>query len=63
MVECLPICENIAEVFSCQFKSASKVIEQAILIYENLLEQEEKAHQETQEQLDSQKNIITEKRQ
>ncbi|NEQ36008.1 MAG: dynamin family protein [Okeania sp. SIO3I5] len=57
------ICENIAEVFYCQFKSASKVIEQAILIYENLLEQEEKAHQETQEQLESQKNIIAEKKQ
>ncbi|WP_293133257.1 hypothetical protein [Okeania sp. SIO3I5] len=44
MVECLPICENIAEVFSCQFKSASQVIEQGILISENLLEPEEKAH-------------------
>ncbi|NES08142.1 MAG: hypothetical protein F6K22_38445, partial [Okeania sp. SIO2F4] len=57
------ICENVAEVFYSQFKSASKVIEQAIFLYENLLEQEDKAHQETQEQLKSQKNIIAEKKQ
>ncbi len=57
------ICENVAEVFYSQFKSASKVIEQAIFLYENLLEQEDKAHQETQEQLESQKNIIAEKKQ
>ncbi|MEM1172999.1 MAG: dynamin family protein [Cyanobacteria bacterium P01_H01_bin.35] len=57
------ICENIAEVFYSQFKSASKVIEQAIFIYENLLEQEDKAQKETQQQLKLEKNIIAEKKQ
>ncbi|WP_094671018.1 dynamin family protein, partial [Hydrocoleum sp. CS-953] len=57
------ICENIAEVFYSQFKSASKVIEQAILIYENLLEQEDKVQKETQEQLKLEKKIIVEKKQ
>ena len=57
------ICENIAEVFYSQFKSANKVIEQAIFIYENILEQEEKSHPETQEKLELKQKKIAEKKQ
>ncbi len=57
------ICENIAEVLYNQFKLASQVIEQAILLYENLLEQQEKAQKETQEQLELEKKNIAEKKQ
>ncbi|MGK7918641.1 MAG: dynamin family protein [Trichodesmium sp.] len=57
------ICENIAEVLYSQFQVASKAIEQAIFLYENLLEQQEKIQQETQEQILLEKQMIAEKKQ
>ncbi|MDY7006802.1 MAG: dynamin family protein [Cyanobacteriota bacterium] len=57
------VCDNIAEVFYTQFKSVSTVIEQAILLYENLLEQQDKAHKETQSQLQVEKAFISAKQQ
>ncbi|MDJ0516414.1 MAG: hypothetical protein QNJ74_09195 [Trichodesmium sp. MO_231.B1] len=55
------ICEKITEVFSNNFESVSTVIEQAISLYENLLEQQEKVNQETQEKIESEKTFISEK--
>ncbi|NEP41819.1 MAG: dynamin family protein, partial [Okeania sp. SIO2H7] len=57
------VCDNIAEVFYTQFKSVSTVIEQAILLYENILEQQDKAHKETQSQLQVEKVFISTKQQ
>ncbi|GGA22379.1 dynamin family protein [Okeania sp. KiyG1] len=57
------VCDNIAEVFYTQFKSVSTAIEQAILLYENLLEQQDKAHKETQSQLKVEKAFISAKQQ
>ncbi|MGB3510795.1 MAG: dynamin family protein [Microcoleaceae cyanobacterium] len=57
------ICENIAEVFYNHFKSANVVIYQAILLYENLLEQQEKTYKQTQSQLETEKAFISEKKQ
>ena len=44
-------------------ESPSQVIAQAIALYENLLEQQEKAHNETLEQREAEKMWIYEKRQ
>ena len=38
------------------------MIEQTIFLWENILEQEDKAHQETQEEFKSYQNIIAEKK-
>ncbi|HYW22188.1 MAG TPA: dynamin family protein [Nodularia sp. (in: cyanobacteria)] len=61
------ISENLEEiiitVFKSRVESASKVIEQAIALYENLLEQQEKAHQITLEQRETEKALIYQKRQ
>ena len=57
------ISENIAEVFYDHFKSATKVIEQAILLYENLLQQQDKINAETQENIEAKKIFISEKKQ
>ena len=57
------ISENIAEVFYTHFRSTSVVILQAILLYENLLEQQEKAYRKTQEKLEVEKSFISEKQQ
>ncbi|HLO86431.1 MAG TPA: dynamin family protein [Nostocaceae cyanobacterium] len=55
--------EIINTVFDSRVESASKVISQAISLYENLLEQEEKAHQATLEEKETQKAWIEQKRQ
>jgi len=57
------ICENITEVFANNFESFSRVIEQAIFLYENLLAQQEKTNKETQEQIEAEKAFISEKQQ
>lgn len=44
-------------------ESPSRVIAQAIALYENLLEQQEKAHNETLEQREAEKMWIYQKRQ
>ncbi len=53
----------IITVFKSRVESASGVIEQALALYENLLEQQEKAHQETLEQREAEKELIYQKRQ
>ncbi len=55
--------EIINTVLNRQIKSASRVIEHAIALYETLLEQQEKAHQETLEQHEAEKKLIDQKRQ
>ncbi|KZL50642.1 hypothetical protein A2T98_06225 [Nodularia spumigena CENA596] len=63
--------EIINTVFDSRVESASKVIEQAmaqapaagIALYENLLEQQEKAHQVTLEEREAEKALIYQKRQ
>jgi hypothetical protein len=55
--------EIIGSVFENRVESASRVIAQAIALYENLLEQQEKAHKETLEQREAEKMWIYEKRQ
>ena len=50
-------------VFNSRVESASGVIAQAIALYENLLEQQEKAHNETLEQREAEKMWIYQKRQ
>lgn len=55
--------EIINSVFDKRVESASRVIAQAISLYENLLNQQEKAHQETLEQREAEKAWIAEKRQ
>jgi hypothetical protein len=55
--------EIINTVFNRRVESARKVIEEAIALYENLLEQQEKIHQETLEQRQAEKALISQKRQ
>lgn len=55
--------EIIDTVFDSKIESASQVIVQAISLYENLLEQQEKAHQETREEREAGKTWISQKRQ
>lgn len=50
-------------VFDTKVESASRVIGQAIALYENLIEQHEQAHKETVEEQQTQKAWISEKRQ
>ncbi len=50
-------------VFDTKVESASRVIAQAIALYENLIEQHEQAHKETVEEHQTQKAWISEKRQ
>ncbi len=56
--------DEIADsVFNSRVESASRVIAQAIALYENLLEQQKKAHNETLEQREADKVWISQKRQ
>lgn len=55
--------EIIDTVFDSKIESASQVIAQAISLYENLLEQQEKAHQETLEEREADKAWISQKHQ
>lgn len=50
-------------VFDTKVESASRVIAQAIALYENLIEQHEQAHKETVEEQQTKKAWISEKRQ
>lgn len=54
--------EIVGSVFENRVESASQVIAQAIALYENLLEQQEKAHNETLEQREAEKMWIYQKR-
>jgi hypothetical protein len=56
------VSENIASIFDNRVESASEVIKLAISLYENLLEQQEKAHKETLEQREAEKAWIAQKR-
>jgi hypothetical protein len=53
----------INTVFNNRFEGASQVIKETISIYENILEQQEKAHQENLEQREVKKAFINQKRQ
>ena len=53
--------EIVGSVFENRVESASRVIAQAIALYENLLEQQEKAHNETLEQREAEKIWIYQK--
>ncbi|WP_228013168.1 hypothetical protein [Nostoc edaphicum] len=53
--------EIIGSVFENRVESTSRVIAQAIALYENLLEQQEKAHNETLEQREAEKMWIYQK--
>jgi hypothetical protein len=55
--------EIIHVVFNNRIESSNKVISQAITLYEHLLGQQERVHQETLEQRDLEKAWIYEKRQ
>lgn len=55
--------EIIGSSFNEKFEQAEKIIAKAISFYENLLEQQEKAHQETLEQRQADKKFIACKRQ
>jgi GTPase SAR1 family protein len=55
--------EITTSVFDTKVESASRVIAQAIALYENLIEQHEQAHKETVEKQQMQKAWISEKRQ
>ncbi|MEH2460707.1 dynamin family protein [Nostoc sp.] len=55
--------EIVGSVFENRVESASRVIAEAIALYENLLEQQEKAHNETLEQREAEKMWIYQKRQ
>ncbi|ACC79321.1 dynamin family protein [Nostoc punctiforme] len=55
--------EIVGSVFENRVKSSSRVIAEAIALYENLLEQQEKVHNETLEQRESEKMWIYQKRQ
>ncbi|MFN6464473.1 MAG: dynamin family protein [Nostoc sp. DedVER02] len=54
--------EIVGSVFNSRVESASRVIAEAIALYENLLEQQEKAHNETLEQREAEKTWIYQKR-
>lgn len=53
----------INTVFNNRFEGASQVIKETISIYENILEQQEKAHQQNLEQREIEKAFINQKRQ
>ncbi|WP_292779718.1 hypothetical protein [Nostoc sp. NMS9] len=55
--------EILNSVFNSRVESASRVIAEAIALYENLLEQQEKAHNETLEQREAEKIWIYQQRQ
>ncbi len=55
--------EILNSVFNSRVESASRVIAEAIALYENLLEQQEKAHNETLEQREAEKMWIYQQRQ
>ncbi|MEH2237728.1 dynamin family protein [Nostoc sp.] len=55
--------QYISSIFESKIKSFSAVIAEAIALYENLLEQQEKAHNETLEQREAEKMWIYQKRQ
>ncbi len=55
--------QMICSVFSERVEIATEAIDKAISVYENLLEQQEKAHQETLEQREAEKVWIFQKRQ
>ncbi|MBD2388538.1 hypothetical protein [Cylindrospermum sp. FACHB-282] len=55
--------EIINTVFDNRFEAASKVIKEAISLYEILIEKQEKVHQETLEQRETEKVFIYQKRQ
>jgi uncharacterized tellurite resistance protein B-like protein len=55
--------EIINTVFNSRIEGSSRVIAEAISLYENLIEQQEKAHQETLEQREIEKAFINQKRQ
>jgi hypothetical protein len=55
--------EITTSVFDAKVESASRVIAQAIALYENLIEQHEQAHKETVEEQQTKKAWIFEKRQ
>ncbi len=57
------ISEHIRSVFNNRVEAAVKVVEQAISLCENLLDQQEKAHKETVEQREAEKVLIAHKRQ
>ena len=57
------ISETIGLLFDNRVEAAVKVIEKAICLCENLLEQQEKAHNETLEQREAEKMWIYQKRQ
>ncbi|MDZ7954418.1 hypothetical protein [Nostoc sp. DedQUE09] len=54
--------QYISSIFESKIKSFSAVIAEAIALYENLLEQQEKAHNETLEQREAEKMWIYQKR-
>ncbi|MEH1855309.1 MAG: hypothetical protein V7L11_27420 [Nostoc sp.] len=55
--------EIVGSVFNSRVESSSRIIAEAIALYENLLEQQEKAHNETLEQREAEKMWIYQKRQ
>jgi uncharacterized tellurite resistance protein B-like protein/GTPase Era involved in 16S rRNA processing len=55
--------EIINSVFAAKVESVSQIVAEAISLYENLLEQQEKADQETIEQRQAEKALIVQKRQ
>jgi uncharacterized tellurite resistance protein B-like protein/GTPase SAR1 family protein len=57
------ISEHIRSVFNNRVEAAVKIIEQAISLCENQLEQQEKTHKETVEQREAEKALIAHKRQ
>ena len=56
------VSENIALIFDNRVEAASEVIQQAISLYESLLEQQEKAHRKTLEQREAEKAWISQRR-
>jgi len=55
--------EIIKTVFVSRLDNSSRVIAEAISLYENLIEQQEKAHEETLEKREIEKSFINQKRQ
>lgn len=55
--------EIVASAFNSRLEVADEAIKQIISSYENLLEQQEKAHRETQEQREADKAWISQQRQ
>ncbi|MCC5653644.1 dynamin family protein [Nostoc sp. XA013] len=52
------LCENVETGFDSKVESANRVIEQAISLYENLLDQQEKTEQEAVTKYNISKNLI-----